>query len=251
LYNLINQAGEKIIHSGYTVAFSGAGISVASGIPPFRGEGGIWTKYDPQYFEYEYFLNHPDESWMLTRYVFYNPMVDAEPNEAHYALAELQRIGKLNSIITQNIDNLHQKAGCTNVIDFHGNLKYLVCLGCGKKYNSVDYYQSEKAPKCPDCGNYLKPDFIFFGEQIPDKIYLQSIREAQFSDLLLIIGTSGEVMPANLIPYTAKKSNAYVIEINTKPSNFTDNVTDLFLQGEADTILKEIQYLVVNRLSKL
>jgi len=249
LGNLINQAAKKIINAKYTVAFCGAGISVASGIPPFRGEGGIWTKYDPQYFEYEYFLAYPDESWMLTKYVFYSNMIDAKPNDAHYALAELEKIGKLQSIITQNIDNLHHKAGSKNVIDFHGNLEYLVCIGCGKKYNAMEYYESEKAPRCPDCGNYLKPDFIFFGEQIPDKIYLQSIREAQFSDLLLVIGTSGEVMPANLIPYTAKKSNAYIIEINTNPSNFTDNITDLFLQGEADKILKEIQHLVVNKKS--
>lgn len=248
--NLISKASEKIIQSKHCVAFCGAGISVASGIPTFRGEEGIWTKYDPQYFEYEYFMEHPDESWMLTKYVFYNEMLDARPNEAHYALAELQKIGKLQSIITQNIDNLHQKAGCTNVIDFHGNIENLVCVNCERKFKTLDFYQSETAPRCPDCNNILKPDFIFFGEQIPDRIYLQSIREAQFSDVFLILGTSGEVMPANLIPYTAKKSDAFIIEINTHPSNFTNNITDIFLQGRAEVIIKEIKDTVVNTFSQ-
>lgn len=247
--NLLSKAAEKIIESKYTVAFCGAGISTASGLPTFRGEGGIWTKYDPKYFEYEYFLEHPDESWMLTKYVFYSQMMDAKPNAVHYALSELQKINKLNSIITQNIDNLHQKAGCTNVIDFHGNIKYLVCLNCGAKYNAEDYYQSETAPRCPECKSALKPDFIFFGEQIPDKIYLQSIREAQFANIFILAGTSGEVMPANLIPYTAKKNNAFIIEINTQPSNFTNSITDIFLQGKAEEIIKEIKDIVVNTFS--
>lgn len=247
---LIIESAENINQAKNVLIFSGAGISTGSGIPTFRGDEGIWTKYNPEYFEYEYFLEHPDESWKLTKYVFYNRMLDSEPSTAHHAISQLQQMGKIQTIITQNIDNLHQRAGSKNVIDFHGNIERLVCIGCEKKYSAVDYYQYESAPHCPECGNFLKPDFIFFGEQIPNKIYLQSIREAQFADLLIIIGTSGEVMPANLIPYTAKKSGSLIIEINTHPSNYTDNITDIFLEGKADNILKELKDIVVNKPSK-
>ena len=152
----------------------------------------------------------------------------------------MEKAGLLQSIITQNIDNLHQEAGSKTVHEFHGNSKKLKCLKCGKAYsaNQIDF--NTIPPKCENDGEILKPDFIFFGEGIPADAYSNSFADAEKADVCLIIGSTGEVMPASHVPRTAKQSGATIIEINPEESMFTNQVTDVYLKGKAGDVLLEI-----------
>ena len=212
------KAVSLIREAKHITVFTGAGISVESGIPPFRGEKGVWNKYDPEIFELNYFHKNPEESWGIIKKVFYNLYGKAEPNKAHEVLAEWEKRGIVNSIITQNIDGLHQKAGNKNVYEFHGTTRMLSCLECGKSYDiekSNDLLE-EIPPKCEDCGGVLKPDFVFFGEGIPKEAYNLSLKESKKADLFLVIGTTGEVMPASFIPQKASAAGTKIIEVNVK-----------------------------------
>jgi NAD-dependent deacetylase len=229
----IIKAKELIKSSNYIVAFTGAGISVESGIPPFRGENGLWSKYDPKILDLNFFLAHPDISWKYIKEIFYDYMYDAKPNVAHYCLADLERKGKLKGIITQNIDNLHQAAGSKNVIEFHGTTKKLECTNCKSKFDSNKISLNNLPPLCPKCGEILKPDFVFFGEPIPKKAFEKSIELATNCDLMIVIGTTGEIMPASQIPYIAKENGSKIIEINPQKSAYTNTITDIYLPLKA------------------
>ena len=237
---MLEKAIELISNAKHITAFTGAGISVESGIPPFRGENGLWSKFDPILLDLDYFHKNPLESWKFIKEIFYDFFGEAKPNSAHIALAEMERTGLLNSIITQNIDNLHQQAGSKTVWEFHGTSKYLICEKCGADYLAEEIDLSTLPPRCEKCGAVLKPDFIFFGESIPEIAMKKSIEEAEKADLFLVIGTTGEIMPASMIPYEAKKNKAKIIEINTQPSNYTSTISDLFLQGKATKVLDEL-----------
>jgi NAD-dependent deacetylase len=233
----IKLAGDKIRQSRYTTAYTGAGISVESGIPPFRGDEGIWSKYDPQILDLGYFKQHPKKSWVVIREIFYDFFGKAKPNPAHLTLARMEREGYLGRTITQNIDNLHQEAGSRMVFEFHGNSKTLICITCHRKYHVNGQNLTILPPTCQECGGILKPDFIFFGENIPRKALLAAHEAAQISDIFLVIGTAGEVVPANHFPFLAKANGATIIEINTHPSAYTDQITDLFIQGKAGKVM--------------
>ena len=241
--NLYRLASNWISESKYSVVFTGAGISVESGIPPFRGENGLWTKYDPIFLDNHYFLVHPKESWSLIKEIFYDFFGQAIPNDAHYALAEMELKGYIKSIITQNIDNLHQKAGSKNVIEFHGTSRTLTCLTCNHNYNSSEFI-TQSPPRCPRCDGLLKPDFVFFGEPIPQEIYNKSVKETSEADLFILIGTTGEIMPASTIPFIAKENGAKFIEINIDESKFTKSIVDIFLKGKASYVLKKLNNLL-------
>jgi len=241
--NLYRLASEWISKSRYLVVFTGAGISVESGIPPFRGENGLWSKYDPIFLDTNYFLAHPKKSWSLIKEIFYDFFGKATPNEAHYTLAEMEKNGYIKSIITQNIDNLHQKAGSKNVIEFHGTSRRLTCLDCNHNYNSIEFIK-ESPPYCPKCNGLLKPDFVFFGEPIPQDTYNKSIIETSLADLFILIGTTGEIMPASTIPFIAKENGAKFIEINIEISKYTNSIVDIFLKGKASYVLKKLNNLV-------
>lgn len=235
LENRIKQAAEIINGSQYTTAFSGAGISVESGIPPFRGQNGLWEKYDPAVLDLDRFYHNPAGSWAVIKELFYDFFGAARPNAAHKVLARMEQAGLLNDIITQNIDNLHQEAGSQTVWEFHGSSRNLVCIKCHTRYASSTISFAELPPRC-NCGGLLKPDFIFFGEKIPPLAYEKSIEAANKSDVFLVIGTTGEIMPASLIPARAKARGAKIIEINTEPSTFTHRLTDIYLPGKATAV---------------
>ena len=237
----IEKAKERIKKSKRLVAFTGAGISVASGIPPFRGSDGLWSKYDPSCFDIDYFLAHPKESWRLIKKIFYSFLENVKPNPAHYALAELGC-----PVITQNIDNLHQAAGSKDVIEYHGTAETLVCLKCGKRFKRSEIDFEKDVPTCPECNGLLKPDFVFFKEPIPKKAFDRSIELANECDTMLVIGTTGEIMPASRVPYIAKMSGTFIIEVNINPSNFTHEITDIFLQGKAEEVLPRLVEEVIN-----
>ncbi len=235
LEELIEAASEAIINSTLTLALTGAGISVESGIPDFRSAGGLWSKFDPaEYATIEAFRSDPEKVWkMLTE--MDKVVSAARPNPAHIALGELERMGYLHYIITQNIDNLHQEGGSRNVIEYHGNSSTLSCLWCGKNYRASDK-RDTIPPRC-DCGKILKPDVVFFGEPIPADALNRSFQLASSAQVLMVIGTSAVVSPANTIPTIAKQNRAKIIEINMERTHLSDTITDIFLQGKAGEIV--------------
>lgn len=226
---------------GRGMAFTGAGVSVESGIPPFRGRGGLWNTVDPSFIELTHFYADPEGCWAKIREVFYDHWGKAEPNEAHRVLAEWMRSGFLEGIVTQNIDALHQRAGAENVIEFHGTMDELLCLQCSARYTPDRELIDQERPTCPKCGGLLKPDFVFFSEGIPKDAFDASFRMAENCAYIIVIGTSGEVMPACEIPRIAKRHGAVLIEVNPEPSSFTRTVTDIFLQGPATAIMRQLR----------
>jgi NAD-dependent deacetylase len=235
------RAAQAIRAAERAVGFTGAGISVESGIPPFRGDGGLWSRYDPALLQLEHFLSSPDSSWKVIREIFYDFFGTAVPNAAHRGLAQLERLGLLQGVITQNIDNLHQEAGSRTVHEFHGSAGRMICLACRVKRPSGGVDLQRLPPTCPDCGGLLKPDFIFFGEGIPEKVSAAAFHETELADLFILVGTTGEVMPACLIPRLAKQNGATIIEINVEPSNYgRQGVTDIFLQDKATTAMSKL-----------
>ncbi len=241
----IREAAGIIRNASYVTAFTGAGISVESGIPPFRGADGLWDKYDPKLLEIQYFLQHPAESWKMIMEVFFDTFDKASPNRAHEVLGEMEKAGYLKEIITQNIDNLHQDAGNMIVHEFHGNCRNLICTKTGE-HLAVEYADLNALPPIhPATGGLLKPDFIFFGEGIPTEAFQASIEAARRSDVFIIIGTTGEVMPASQIPQLAKENGATIIEVNTEESNYTQRVTDIFLKGKATSILNQLSEILL------
>lgn len=242
----LENAAQALRNSKSTIAFTGAGISVESGIPPFRGPGGVWSKHDPAKFEKQYFKRNPEEVWPLLKKIFFDMLGKAQPNPAHVALAELEYAGKLTAVITQNIDGLHQKAGNHTVLEYHGSIRHMQCMSCRAFYDSADISLDKLPPPCPACGGLLKPDFVFFGEGVPSEVHYEAQRLAKECDVCLIIGTGGEVMPAGRIPYVAKNRGATLIEINLHDTDYSYTTSDFFLQGKAGKMLPELTRAVLS-----
>ncbi|MCF7918297.1 MAG: NAD-dependent deacylase [Candidatus Cloacimonetes bacterium] len=233
----IDSAIEIILQARHLIAFCGAGISVESGIPPFRGENGLWNKYDADCLDLDTYLYNPQLVWLTIKEIFYDFFGEALPNPAHFALAKLEEMGLLKAVITQNIDNLHQTAGSKDVIEFHGNSHSFICQKCGKKYALKDLQLDKKPPLCGYCKGLLKPDFVFFGEAIPELARDRAFGEAEMADVVLVIGTTGEIMPACLIPRLAWQRGAKIIEINPGYSAYRNTITHIHLSGAAGIIL--------------
>jgi NAD-dependent deacetylase len=236
----IKQAADGIKRSSYIAAFTGAGISVESGIPPFRGEGGIWNKYEERLFDIHYFRAHPKEAWDMLCDGFYETTLKAKPNDAHKVLANMEKEGALKAVITQNIDNLHKLAGSKVVYELHGNALQLSCLKCESAFSVYDE-EGKIQSKCPKCGSFLKPNFVFFGERLPEYDFQASIEASQNCDLMIIIGSTGTVHPAASLPPYAKRHGAKIIEINPSPSTFTDAIADIFIPLKAAQAMREIE----------
>jgi NAD-dependent deacetylase len=236
---LINRAAEDIIKAKKVVALTGAGMSVESGIAPFRGKGGIWEKYDPVEYAYiDVLRTDPGKTWILLSEM-QKEILKAKPNPSHLSLAELERLGFLSSIITQNVDGLHHEAGNKNVIEFHGNHRQAYCMECGKQIKSEEISLETLPPRC-DCGGVLRPDVVFFGEAIPPEALTKSNQETRSCNVMLVIGTSAEVHPAASLPDIAKSSGATIIEINIEETGFTGYTSDYFIKGKAGEILPKI-----------
>ncbi len=237
---LIKEAATVLKHSKFTIAFTGAGISVESGIPPFRGTSGLWNKYDPKVLDLGYFNSNGAECWRYIREIFYDFFTNSKPNRAHLVLAEMEQKGLLKAVVTQNIDNLHYEAGSREVYEFHGNSKKLKCPKCGKIYDASEIDFNSIPPLCENDGEILKPDFIFFGEGIPPEAYTNSFQAAEKADVCLIIGSTGEVAPASYVPQTAKQQGATIIEINPEETIFTRQITDIYLKGKASEMMGKL-----------
>jgi NAD-dependent deacetylase len=234
----IKKAAQAICQSTKTIALTGAGISAESGIPDFRSPGGLWERFNPiDYGTIKAFRANPEKVWQMLQEVSHL-LTRARPNPAHTGLGRLQELGLLHTIITQNVDCLHQEGGATRVIEYHGNAKTLSCLWCKQRYHQ-DELPGKIPPKC-NCGKILKPDVVFFGEPIPIRALQESYALASSCRVLLIVGTSGEVAPANTIPETAKRVGATIIELNVEPTILTEYLTDIFLQGRAGELVIDL-----------
>jgi NAD-dependent deacetylase len=237
---LIKRAAKDILGSQKTIALTGAGISVESGIPDFRSAGGLWSKYDPEeYAHISAFRSNPAKVWQMIKEMM-ELVLGAEPNPAHSALAELEQMSLLSSVITQNVDGLHQRSGSKEVIEFHGSNQWLVCLRCGYRQEATSFSFEDIPPRCPQCSSILKPDVVFFGEPIPGEAQARAFEEARTCDVVLVVGTSAVVYPAAGIPTLAKQNGATVVEINMEPTALTGFISDYLIQGPAGTILPKI-----------
>ncbi len=236
----MNEAINLIKNARRGVAFTGAGVSVESGIPPFTGKGGLWNQYDPKFIELDFFYANPKRSWEEMKKIFFGCMEEAQPNKAHKVIAALEARGGFAGVITQNIDGLHQKAGSKNVQEFHGTIQHMHCIECGRKYQTEDVNLDTLPPTCL-CGGVLKPDFVFYGEGIPPAAYQASVEMASNADVVLIVGTAGQVMPACSLPLLAKEHGAKIIEVNTLPSAYTNGVSDYFFQQKATEFFAELE----------
>lgn len=236
----MDEAIKRIKNARRGVVFTGAGVSVESGIPPFTGAGGLWNQYDPKFIELDFFYGNPTRSWQEMKKIFFTCMDEAQPNKAHRVIAQLEKRGGFQGVITQNIDGLHQKAGSKNVQEFHGTIHQMHCIACGRKYKTEDVSLDELPPKC-FCGGVLKPDFVFYGEGINPAVYTASQELAEEADVMLVVGTAGQVMPACSLPLLAKQFGATIIEVNTLPSAYTDGVSDFFFQEKATEFFSKLE----------
>lgn len=230
---------QRLACSSHAVALTGAGISVESGIPDFRSAGGFWSRYDPMvYGHIEAFRMNPTEVWKMLLEM--DALLScAVPNAAHYALARLEELGILREVITQNVDSLHQRAGSRKVIEFHGHNRSLRCEACGRSYQREGVDLTRVPPVCA-CGGPLRPEFVFFGEQIPQDAYRQAMDAARQCDFLMVVGTSASVAPASHIPGLAKRRGAFILEINPKPSELREETVDFRISQSAGQALPQI-----------
>ncbi len=236
---IAQKIADKLKKSRKAVALTGAGISVESGIPAFRGSQGLWDRYDPMEFAHiEAFLANPKKVWKMLAELA-NMVDQARPNPAHLALAELEKMGYIKAVITQNIDALHQSAGSKEVIEFHGNGQRLVCLTCGKLFPKEAVSLENLPPRC-DCQGILKPDVVFFGEPIPMVASQRAFQMAWDCDLMLVVGTSAVVAPASHLPMIAKQQGAVICEINLERTHLSETISDYVLEASAGQALASI-----------
>ncbi len=241
--NLIEKLKDIFANSTHLIAFTGAGLSAESGIPTYRGAGGLWTKYDPRiYANINYFLENPSYFWNFFRKERYPVIKQATPNAAHYFLVKMEREDKLSHVITQNIDGLHQKAGQSNVIELHGNTREIVCMDCNKIFSMDEVYkllEHEFPPKCSSCRGLLRPNTIFFGESLPQNKLNEAMQLALKCDLFLVLGSSLVVSPAAQIPKIAKDAGAALVIINVDKTPL-DDLSNLVIHDKVSKVLSKI-----------
>jgi NAD-dependent deacetylase len=218
---LAEKVADLIINAKRVVVFSGAGISTESGIPDFRSPGGIWSRFDPDDFTYQKFVSDPEARKKQWRMLGEGHLTtEAQPNLAHYAIAELDEMGRLDCVITQNVDNLHQKAGvpADKVFELHGNVQWAVCLSCGKIYPleqiKVRLDKGEEIPDCEVCHGMLKPNAVLFGEQLPYEVLQEATNRSSNCDLFIVVGSTLVVYPAAYMPIYAVQAGAKLVIIN-------------------------------------
>jgi NAD-dependent deacetylase len=245
--SLIRQVADLIRKSKNVIVFTGAGVSTESGIPDFRSPGGIWQKYNPEDFYYQNFIAREESRekyWQMSQ-EFYEPLKKAQPNEAHRAIFEMEKMGRLDCVITQNIDNLHQRAGTSpeRIIELHGTAVSVSCLSCRKKFPREEIQswllRGVRVPRCDVCEGILKPDTVSFGQPMPPRETAESFDRARNCDLFIVIGSSLVVQPAASLPLEAKESGAKLIMINREPT-YHDVYADVVLHGSAGEIMGKI-----------
>jgi NAD-dependent deacetylase len=235
-------AADLLISSRYVIAMTGAGVSVESGIPPFRGPGGLWTKHgEPPMDVYQRFLADPKGYWeerLRAPSEIVQALAQAQPNPGHSAMVELEQIGILRHLITQNIDNLHRAAGHQKLAEIHGNAQLLRCIGCSQRFakEAIAIAPGDLPPRCPTCHGIIKADTVHFGEPIPPAVLEICFRETRQADCMLVAGTSALVYPAASFPQMVKQRGGMLIEVNLYETPLTP-LADCSLQGPFGEIL--------------
>ncbi len=241
--DLFDEAVAEFCHAARAVALTGAGISVESGIPDFRSPGGLWSVFQPDEFAtIEVFLHAPEKAWKLYR-ALGETLIDKRPGAAHQALADLEKAGRLQAVITQNIDCLHTKAGNRNVIEVHGEHQHLHCLQCEfqRPFKHADLADGP-VPRCSECAYPLKPNIVLFGELVRDLQRIEQLLDQ--TDLLLVIGTSAQVYPVASFPYTVRSNGGRIYEFNTEETGLTPTA-DFFVRGKAGTTVAAFVHAVL------
>jgi NAD-dependent deacetylase len=230
---------EKLKIAESILFFSGAGISAESGISTFRGKDGIWNKLKPEELaSFDAFMRNPNMVWEW--YQYRRKIVNqSEPNLGHNAIAEFEKYYKDVTVVTQNVDNLHGRAGSKKIYELHGNIERNFCIDCKTFYNSPDFEFGDTVPKCEECGGLIRPDVVWFGEMLPQGVFADAEREAEKSDICFVVGTSAAVYPAAYIPRTAKNGGAFIAEINIEPTEISGYV-DYSIMGKSGEVLPEI-----------
>lgn len=231
----------RLVQAEAVTAFTGAGVSAESGVPTFRGNEGLWKKFKPEELaNLSAFMKNPALVWEWYR-ERKTILAGVQPNAGHVALAELEKLCPRFTLITQNIDNLHRRAGSGRVFELHGNIERNYCMSCGAQFAGEMLPGAGGIPRCdrPGCGGTVRPDVVWFGEMLPEDAWDQSVRASALADVFLSVGTSGVVYPAASLPLTAKHQGAFLVEINPEPTPLTPS-TDLFLQGPSGEILPAI-----------
>lgn len=235
----IKAIASEIKRASYTTVLTGAGISAESGIPTFRGKDGLWNKYRPEELATpQAFAENPKLVWEW--YAWRMELVfSRKANVGHEVLAKLEDLGLVRAIITQNVDDLHERAGSKNVIHLHGKLRDVRCTNCDYLTVAEEILGEELPPKCPECGSLLRPGVVWFGESLPSEELTKALNEAEKSDLILVIGTSAVVQPAASIPLVTKRRGGKIIEINLDPTPLTD-IADISVRGKAGEVLAAV-----------
>ncbi len=249
----IARAAGLVASASSVVALTGAGLSVESGIPPFRGPGGLWTKYgEPPLDGYQRFLRDPKKAWqdrLSPREPWAQALAEtlgsAKPNAGHRALAELEAIGRCDAVITQNIDDLHRQSGTRCLIEIHGNHKLLRCLGCVARFGAgeLEIDPERLPPRCPRCAGIVKGDTVHFGEPIPADVLRRCHQVVEQADCMLVVGTSATVYPAAEFPLDVLRRDGRLIEVNPEASELSE-LALLSLRGPAGAVLSKLVELV-------
>lgn len=239
----IKAAAEILLSSQSAFAFTGAGVSAESGIQTFRGEGGLWTKYDPvKVSSINSFMANPAAYWQVSKERGRTALA-ARPNPGHFALASLEAAQRLTAIVTQNTDGLHQDSGSKHVIELHGSGRIVLCLECGQREPRAEVQQRldfEMPPRCRNCGGaLLKPTVVLFGEPMPREAVEEAFAVARRADAVLVVGSSLVVYPAADIPRVAVESGARMVVINAEPTPF-DGLAEVVIHGRSGEVLPEI-----------
>jgi NAD-dependent deacetylase len=243
----IAHAAALIGNARHGLALTGAGVSAESGIPTFRGEGGLWTRYDPvKVASIEYFMADPSAYWSVSKDRG-RVALAARPNPGHHALAALESSGHLVAVVTQNTDGLHQDAGSRTVIEVHGSSRTVQCLDCGNREPRSEVQarlDEEMPPRCRLCGGtFLKPTVVLFGEPLPQAAIQQAFALARQADVMLVVGSSLVVYPAADIPLVAVRSGAQLIVVNAEPTPF-DELAAVVIRGKSGEVLPQIVELI-------
>ncbi|MBN9493713.1 NAD-dependent deacylase [bacterium] len=246
----LTEAAALLRHARHAVALTGAGLSAESGIPTYRGSGGIWTRFgEPTIDGWDLFCADPAGWWRAALEhnavgsEFAAAIDSAVPNSGHLALAELERMGHLAHVITQNIDNLHEDAGSRAVTEIHGNRRRVRCMNCGTRDRLEMISLDHLPPTCPECGGVLKNDTVMFGEPIPDDALRTCYRQAAAADLFLVIGTSAVVYPAASFPIMVRERGMPLIEINPEPTELS-HIASVIVRAPAGVALPALVELL-------
>ena len=217
---------------------TGAGVSAESGVPTFRGEHGLWKKFRPEELaNVDAFLNNPE--LVLAWYQHRRDLIDnIEPNPGHYSLAKMEQHYTDFTLVTQNVDGLHRRAGSRNIYELHGNILRNKCFQCGQQIERVDFVEGEELPRC-QCGGMIRPDVVWFGEMLPEKTIGDAVEKSSEAELFFSIGTSAIVYPAAALPLTAQRSGAYLVEINVEKTELSRTADEVLL-GPSGEILPKL-----------